>query len=551
MSKRAARRRRAQIEAGRLALSQQAPAADTAPQPETPTSWQYRAALANVGASRPPETERLNPFHPQKPLFPVAADMAMDDAFTPLGFDINAAGGYSDFGLGAIRLQDLAQLAQRPEHRRIVEVIATEMTRKGIEIHTTGHEGAKSDKVNAIRQAFADFNVVNILKVAAMDDGFFGRAHVYVDLGDLSDAELVTDIGDGENAASRAKIKKGMLKSFRTVEPMWVYPTSYNATNPLSGDWYRPQSWMVQGRRVHSSRLLTFVGREVPDVLKPSYMFGGISLSQMAKPYVDNWLRTRQSVADLINAFSVMVLATPMNTLLASGGSDLIARMNAFVACRDNRGLMAIDKETEALTNVSAPLGGLEALQAQTQEHMSAVCGIPLVKLLGITPTGLNASSEGEIRVFYDWVHAFQESLFRPNLQRMMNIIQMHLFGEVDPEIEFRFGALWSMSDKERAEVDKLKADTGQVLIDSGTLAPIEERRRLADDPTSPYHGLDVDDVPDLDTEVEEGLEPEGRNAQQSILGRAEAIEEEDDPSEDRILGLFDKARRDRGRDAA
>ncbi|WP_241502645.1 anti-CBASS protein Acb1 family protein [Bombella intestini] len=33
-----------------------------------------------------------------------------------------------------------------------------------------------------------------------------------------------------------------------------------------------------------------------------------------------------------------------------------------------------------------------------------------LVKLFGITPNGLNASSEGEIRVFYDEIAAFQEN---------------------------------------------------------------------------------------------------------------------------------------------
>ncbi|WP_163360700.1 anti-CBASS protein Acb1 family protein, partial [Klebsiella aerogenes] len=74
----------------------------------------------------------------------------------------------------------------------------------------------------------------------------------------------------------------------------------YNTTNPLAADWYKPALWYVQGRPVHATRLLTFVGREVPDLLKPAYSFGGLSMSQMAKPYVDNWLRTRASVADLI-----------------------------------------------------------------------------------------------------------------------------------------------------------------------------------------------------------------------------------------------------------
>jgi hypothetical protein len=52
------------------------------------------------------------------------------------------------------------------------------------------------------------------------------------------------------------------------------------------------------GTEVHASRMPAFVGHPVPDMLKPAYSFGGLSLSQMAKPYVDIWLQTRESVGD-------------------------------------------------------------------------------------------------------------------------------------------------------------------------------------------------------------------------------------------------------------
>jgi hypothetical protein len=50
--------------------------------------------------------------------------------------------------------------------------------------------------------------------------------------------------------------------------------------------------------------------------------------------------------------------------------------------------VFAIDKDTEDFANVEKSLAGLDKLQAQAQEHMAAVCGIPLVILLGVTPTG-------------------------------------------------------------------------------------------------------------------------------------------------------------------
>ena len=145
-------------------------------------------------------------------------------------------------------------------------------------------------------------------------------------------------------------------------------------------------------------------------------------LTQLAKPYVDIWLQTRQSVADLIKSFSVMVLSTDLQTQTSPGNaSALLIRIALFNMLRDNQGAFVVNKNTEELKNVSAPLGGLHELQAQSQEHMLSVARIPAVKFTGIQPAGLNASSEGEIKVYDDTIEAYQKRSFDPNLTRIIN----------------------------------------------------------------------------------------------------------------------------------
>lgn len=409
----------------------------------------------------------------------------------------------------------LSELLQRAEYRRMVETIATQMTRKWIKLVATSGKAAKEkeDKLKAIAAELERLEVrAAFQKIAALEGGF-GRGHLYLDTGDgQKQKEMITDLGDGRDSASRGKVtKRHPLRRLKVIEPVWAYPSNYNATDPLDPAWYRPEEWYVMAKRIHASRLLTFIGREVPDMLKPAYSFGGLSLVQMAKPYVDNWLRVRQSVSDLVNAFSIMVLSTNMGTTTMPGGNpNLLNRLDLFNVLRDNAGIMAINKDTEEFDNVSAPLGTLDQLQAQAQEHMSAVSGIPLIFLLGISPAGLNASSEGEIRVFYDWIASYQELLFRPNLARVLGFVQLSLFGEVDDEINFIFEPLWSMSEKEKSEQKKAEAETDQIDIDSGVLSPEERRERIINDPDSPYSHLAPEEVPDLEQEEEDGLEPKG-----------------------------------------
>src|SRR6185312_8460554 len=106
------------------------------------------------------------------------------------------------------------------------------------------------------------------------------------------------------------------LERLKVIEPVWCYPNRYDAINPLSPTWYNPEHWFVMGKEIHASRLVPFVVREVPDLFKPAYAFGGLAMSQMARPYVDYWLKTRASVSDIISAFSVFVLSTDLSAVL-------------------------------------------------------------------------------------------------------------------------------------------------------------------------------------------------------------------------------------------
>lgn len=449
----------------------------------------------------------------------------------------------------------LAEMLQRGEFRLFSEIMSEEMTRKWIDFRGTDDDSTKeknkpkdrnkdddeadrrrartgekprSDgrnkeierKIVELRQYCDELKTKETFKKVAYDDSGFGIGHLYLDLkganiDDLRDPENRMSIGNGRDAISLEKLGRGCLQGLRTIEPIWCYPTAYNASNPLSPSWYDPEVWYVMGAEVHKTRLIPFIGRPVSDIFKPAYAFGGLSMSQMAQPYVDIWLRTRESVGELIHAFSVMVLSTNMGTTTQPGGAggaggDVLARMMLAILFRDNQGLQVIDKASEDYKNVSAPLGGLHELQAQAQEHMLSISRIPAVKFTGIQPDGLNATSEGELRAFGDTVRGRQEAVFRTGLTTVLDIAQISLWGARDPDISYDFLALQEETPKEKGEIRKLEAETDQIRIDSGVVSQEEAREKLAADPESGYHRINPEDVPDLVGEEEEGLIPEG-----------------------------------------
>jgi hypothetical protein len=492
-----------------------------------------KKAVAEVAAKSPPKISEevkaaarqkrdklgqaviVDPFKPYKPMPGVVPKSKRGKLGFPIAMDeqiievsgwaaANVMNGIFQNGAAFIGYPVLSELAQIPEYRKIVECIATHMTRKFIKLNSTAKEDDKSDKIRQLNDALDAFRIRDLMRKACEVDGFFGRAHIYIDTGDGDKREeLLTSIGNGRDAMSREKAT-GDLKSvrgFKVVEPIWTYPANYNASDPLTNDWYNPSTWFVQGKELHKTRIIPMVGREVPDMLKPAYSFGGLSMSQMAMPYINNWLRTRQSVADMIWSFSVSGIKTDLNAMLAPGARQgLFDRIDLFNDLRNNRGLMVMQQggdTGEEFFQFNTPLGTLDMLQAQAQEQMASVSSIPLVFLLGISPHGLNASSEGEIRAFYDYIHSFQMKFFHAPLTTIIDFIQLKLWGAIDDDITFSFEPLWSLDEKGVAEVQKIRAETDDLLINGAIIAPAEARQRVAADPNSEYPDIDVDDLPE------------------------------------------------------
>lgn len=424
----------------------------------------------------------------------VTPAIAMDSGFT----DTYLPGIYGST-VGFPGFPHLASLATIAEYRQMASALSTELTREWIALNSseTAGESTKA-KITELTKKLQDIGLKDVIQQAAEHDALYGRAQILIDVDGQVDRSLPL-------IRSNKTIKRNSFKRVKTVEAMWTTPVSYNASDPSAADFYKPRKWFMLGQEVHATRLLTVVTRPVPDMLKPAFNFAGISLSQLAEPYVENWLRTRRSVGELLRNFSITALKTAMEEILEGGddGSTLIDRAKLFIANRDNQGLFLLDKDREELVQLNVPLSGLDKLQAQAQEHMCAVSRLPAIILTGLSPTGLNASSEGEIRIFYDWIAAQQESFWREPIKVILEILQLSMYGEIDPDVMFSFVPLFQMSAKELAEIRTANANTAAALIDRGVLSAEEERERLARDPESGYQGLSLDpaDIPNAEEE--------------------------------------------------
>lgn len=394
----------------------------------------------------------------------------------------------------------LAAMMLRAEFRKPVEVIAKECTREWVKFKSTqtkpGQENSKSvqAKIDELEKEFERLRVRQVVHKHIIHGLAFGMGHIQPKFKTATGEDLPLVIGPNG-------IKKGDLDRLVNIEPVWTNPSTYTANDPMDEGFYKPQTWWVMGKEVHASRLFTTVPFEVPDILKPAFNFGGLSLTQQLEAYVHNFLRTRQSVSDLVSNFATKILKTNMagNMQTDSGlnysdidADSVTGRLQAMTAWQSNNGAFVLDKESEEFEVAQVSLAGLPDLQAQSQEFMASIPGLPLVKLFGIQPTGLNASSDGEIRVFYDEMSAYQEAHVEPALREIFNLAQINLWGDIDPRIDYDYVPMWQLSEKEAAEVEKIKADIDALNIQEGKITADEAREREASDSHSIYTGVEL-----------------------------------------------------------
>ena len=148
-----------------------------------------------------------------------------------------------------------------------------------------------------------------------------------------------------------------------------------------AADWYKPSNWFVMGKGISATRLLTFVGREVPDILKPAYSFGGLALSQMCRPYVENWINTRQAVADIVKAYSIFVLSTKMTDALAEQGDAARFDLPRPMLHSGDLDFSFSGLKTAVLTRVKAA-EKQGSLDEQTRADLSAATQAAIVDVL-------------------------------------------------------------------------------------------------------------------------------------------------------------------------
>jgi phage-related protein (TIGR01555 family) len=347
--------------------------------------------------------------------------------------------------------------------RKIVDIPAIDMTRNWREWQ------AERDQIEQLEKAERQLQLKAKIKRALILSRLWGGGALIMGVGNgLEKPELPLDV---------SKVGKGGL-SYLHVVSRYQLSTGELIADPRDPFFGHPSYYQLstggsQSPKIHPSRVIAFVGQQAPEGSSmQTDLFWGDPVYQAIQTALQNADLAQDGFAGLISEAKVDVLKIPglMKQIGSKEYEDkLLSRLQTAARGKSTWRALVLDGDEEWSQKEISWTGIPDVITTYLQ-MVSGAADIPITRLLGQSPKGLQSTGDGEAQDYQDMIEARQDEALSPAFDRIDEVLLRHTFGTRPAEIWWKFGKLRKPSDKETAEIEERNAKTLQAYANTGLL---------------------------------------------------------------------------------
>lgn len=294
--------------------------------------------------------------------------------------------------------------------------------------------------------------------------------------------------GNPEEPAPKT-IRAGELQYVHSVSRYQLIVTELDL-DLLSPNFGLPTSYGLSGgansvANIHPSRVITFHGAPVPRTMGVAAtidQFWGAPLMESLNEAMQQATVALAGVNALLVEAKTDVISVPNLTdqvSTAEGVTRLQRRFQTAATMKSLFNILMLDAgngsegsgeswETKQIRFTTLP----DVVQTFLQVAAGAA-DIPLTRLIGAPPKGLNATGEHDENNFLSMIRSRQNTTLRPALERLDPYLIASAFGSARTDLEWTFCDLKEMTEAEQADIDNVTADTFDIIKQTG-LIPLD-----------------------------------------------------------------------------
>lgn len=415
---------------------------------------------------------------------------AMDEApcieMPSMGYRFNTRGGIPDNVVGWFVSQAFigypmcAIMAQNWLINRACKIPAEDATRNGWEI-----EGLDQEQVDELEALDKAWDIKRKCQEMARFTRVFG-VRIALFCVDSTDPLYY------EKPFNPDSIKPGSYRGISQIDPNWCSPefNQRDMVDPAGQDFFEPTWWRVGMKRYHKSHLVITRYVEVPDLLKPNYLFGGVSLPQLLWERVYAAERSANEGPQLLLTKRMNVLKTDLDAAVSD--PENFRQKNQLVSeQRDNYGQMAIGTEDEYEQHETS-LGDFDSVVMTEYQLCAGIAEMPATKLIGTTPKGFNSTGDYESNNYRETCSTIQEHHCTPLLTRHYLCATRSL--GIEGTVKLVWNPLDEPTEEAIATTSLVRAQTRQIYQDLGAVSQEQTAKVVKNDSSLGYDFEEEDD---------------------------------------------------------
>jgi hypothetical protein len=363
-----------------------------------------------------------------------------------------------------------------------VDVVADDMTRKGIE-YVTELDPDSASRLDMYATALHTWEHINeCIRWARLYGGCI--AVVLIDGHNSKDPLRIDAVGPGSY--------KGLLVLDRwMVEP--ILDDLVTELGPHLGlpRYYRVQSNApaLRSQLIHYTRVaLRLVGVPLPYNQQLTENLWGISVLERLYDRMIGFDAATTGASQLVNKAYLRTLSVDgLREIVSSGGKaleGLISYTDMMRRFQGIEGITLLDVKDKFEVQSGQAFSGISDVLVQLGQQLSGALQIPLVRLFGQSPTGLNSTGESDLRMYYDHISNQQDRHLYHGVHLIYRLMAAGADVKLPPNFALAFSSLRDLSDTEKADLSSkvveavTKAHDSSLISDRAAMQELRQSSR-------------------------------------------------------------------------
>lgn len=278
------------------------------------------------------------------------------------------------------------------------------------------------------------------------------------------------------------RIKKGDLERLLTFDRWEMSPQTINTWDVLAPNYLLPEFYTVQGgtQMIHWTHFARFNGARLPRRQMAQTSGWGDSELRKCMEDLKDTVSAKGGIAELMQEANVDVIKrNGLADELASDQDEAItSRYTLFSQLKSIVHLALLDGDEEYTRN-TLQLSGVSQTLETLMVWLSGCAGIPYSKLWGVSPTGLNATGEGDETNYYDRIRSAQNNQLAQPLNYLDQIMVRSAVGTFPDDYDFVWNPLKQPNQIELAQAQALRASKDRMYWEDGIITTSQIQKNL------------------------------------------------------------------------